>query len=152
MRDPEYHIEGEKTEGDIQEILKNLINPEAVGARVGHDFENHQNALEFYREVRGQEYTDEEVEEGYGSWIERFNNYIWGEGTPVPSSVEDWRALHQGFESGSGMIRELNRAYSEASYDGESAQFTVEDGSVNFSELPDDYTPSEDGVPENPTA
>jgi hypothetical protein len=151
LRESDYHIEGEEPEGDIERILKEIRSPEKWGDLASHNYETLQEATEQYR-AAGQDYSDEQIEKGNGSWIDDFGNYIWGDGLAVPSSVDDWKNLHEGFESGAEMVRELNRAYEEAGYDGETAQFTVEDGSVTMSNVPDGYSPTEDGVPGNPAA
>ncbi|MDG5778711.1 hypothetical protein QA599_19905, partial [Haloarculaceae archaeon H-GB1-1] len=152
---PAYHIEDEEPQNDVEDILKNLRDPEVHTERAAHNYEALQESIEYYTEVRDREYSDQELEEGHGFWIERFDKYIWGDGTVVPSSVDDWKALHEGFESGADFIRELNETYHNSEYgeNGEIAAFSVaENGSVSMEDLPEDYNVSEDGIPGNPAA
>jgi hypothetical protein len=151
MRPPAHHIEGEQAQGDIQDILKGLRNSDNHIERAAHDYEAFSEAVA-YMQDNGRDVSNEDIEDGRGYWINKFGNYLWGEGLPVPSSVEDWREFDQGIESGPDMIRKLNNAYREAGYNGETAQFTVENGSVTMSDVPDGYNPTEDGVPGTPSA
>ena len=149
------HIEGEEVTSRRQEVLQMLTDPESSITRPAHDYEALQNSVEYYSEVRGRDYSDEDIEEINGYWIERLDNHILGEGTPAPSSVEEWRQFHEGLEKGPEVFLGLNEAYHNAGYDGEPAEFTVKDevdGSVTVEDLPDDYTIAEDGVPGNPAA
>jgi len=153
LREPAYHIEGEQPEGDVERILKEIRDQEYTGDLSAHNYETLEHSIEQYEATEG-EFTDEYIEDWKASAVDDFGNYIWGDGLAVPSSVEDWKALHEGFESGAEIVRELNEAYDEAGYaeTGETAQFTVEDGSVTMNDVKDGYNPSEDGVPGNPAA
>ncbi|EMA08168.1 hypothetical protein [Haloarcula marismortui] len=155
------HIQGEdigntakNISNRIQEQLQFMRNPEKAGTHPGQDYEALQKAVEVYRNA-GREYSDEDIEEANGFWIEKLSNHITGDGIPVPSSIEDWKEYDEGLEAGPEVFLGLNEAYHNAGYDGEPAQFTVkdaEDGSVSMEDLPDNYTVAEDGVPGNPAA
>jgi len=149
------HIKGQKTQTDREEVLQMLRDPERFGTKPPHDYEDIENAIEYYSENRNRDYSDEDMEDINGSWIKRFNNYIMGDGISVPSSVDEWRQFHEGIEAGPEMFLGLNETYHNEGYDGEPAQFNVEDevdGSVSMSDTPDGYNPEEDGVPGTPAA
>ncbi|NLV08967.1 hypothetical protein GOC74_03355 [Halomicrobium mukohataei] len=136
----------------IKEQLQFMRDSESFGTRPAHDLETHLDRLEYDRESLDREYSDEELEQGFGSWLDNFSNYVLGEGNAVPSSKEDWKAFHRGIENGPEIFLNLNEAYHNSDYDGETAQFTVEDRNVSVEEVPEGYNPAEDGIPGNPAA
>ncbi|MDB2240694.1 hypothetical protein [Halorubrum ezzemoulense] len=156
------HIQGEEIGNTAKNItsrikqqLQFMRNPEKNATHPGHDYEALQNAVEYYREVREREYSDEDIEEINGFWIKKLGSQIMGDGIPVPSSIEDWKEYDEGLEAGPEVFLGLNETHHNEGYDGEPAQFTVKDevdGSVTVGDLPDDYTIAEDGVPGNPAA
>ncbi|MEA5409787.1 hypothetical protein VB773_20930 [Haloarculaceae archaeon H-GB2-1] len=155
--EPAYHIEGEEANGDVEEILKNLRDPEVFGHISAHNYDGISNEIDYF-EATGEEYSDDEIEEASSFWLEKFSNYIWREGRADPSSIDDWRALHEGIESGADAIRALNEAYHNSEYgeNGEIALYSTEgeelDGSVSMEEIPEDHDPSTDGIAGNPAA
>jgi hypothetical protein len=156
-RNPTYHIENTKANSDVQKILKDLRDPETPGHLTPHDYEGIQNQNDILAPSGG--YSDEQIEEINGSFMEEFSNYILGDGRADPNSIDDWRALHEGFESGADALLSLNEAYhnSEYSDDGETALFDAQgeeelDGSVTMEDTPDGYDASENGIAGNPAA
>ncbi|EMA26710.1 hypothetical protein C443_00037 [Haloarcula argentinensis DSM 12282] len=150
------HIKGKRVEGEdiedrIQRELQFIRDPDDVTTRSGHDYEAMENAIEYLRN-KGEEVTDDDIEEADGVWFKKLSRNIMGDGIPVPSSVADWKQYHEGLETGPDVFLGLNEAYHNEGYDGDMAQFTVNSavtGSVSVDDLPDDYT-LDDGVPGNP--
>lgn len=71
-------IEGETVEDRIQRELQYMRDPEANATHPGHDYESHQNAIEFYRN-EGREYSDDDIEEADGDWIKKLNTHTFWE-------------------------------------------------------------------------
>jgi hypothetical protein len=158
--DPQYvatHIQGTEPETDVEEALQEQRNPDRWADRPAHDYESLQKSIEHYESDPDTDYSDEDIEEFNGGWMEHFDNYMFAveEGFAVPSTIEDWERFHEGIEEGPDVVLNLNETYHNSKWaeKGEIAAFSVEeDGSVSMEYTPDGYDPSTDGIMNNPAA
>ena len=130
----------------LQELLA-YRKPEEFVTRGPHDIEAMRNVGEYNENQRGIEYTDADIEEANGSWLEEFGILFWGDGMAVPVQ-DNWEEYHTNFHS---VHPEVNQQYFNSKLThGETTEigaFSIENGEVTLYETISDYDPGRDGMP-----
>lgn len=138
------NTEPEDPSTGLQELI-DYRDPENFGTHGPHDIEAMQNAIEHYQENRNREYSEQGLEKGYGSWLERFDDMFWADGVamPVMGNMDDY---HNQFNS---VHPELNMQMANTGKIGEGdiAAFTVEEDGPTLYTTVDGYDPEKDGRP-----
>lgn len=108
-----------------------------------YDIKAIRNGIEYSREYHNATYTEQDLEEIYGSWLQIFDTLFWGEGMAVPVKGH-WETYNEDFHR---VHPEINRLYFNSELDGDIGAVSFEDGSVELYGTVEEYTPEQDGMP-----
>lgn len=127
------------------EELQAYRNPQISITYSPHDIEAFENLVEYNEKEHDSDYSEEDLEEGRGSRLDRFNSMFWGEGIGLPVEGH-WEEYHSNIHS---VHPKINRkiANTDEIGEGDVAAFTVDDGDVTLYSTVSEYDPEQDGLP-----